>query len=91
MSEIDWRKFDGKPEMNCVCRCVFRRLKDGDEIPSFRSHARFIAGLGLRSRKPCPDCGSHDNLHSVGGDYDELVAIVRAIDEDRAATKRTDG
>ena len=66
--DIDWSKFDGTSESNCTCRCVFARLKDGDEIPTFRSHAMFFLPSGLRSRKPCPDCGRTDNLHSVSTD-----------------------
>lgn len=67
---IDWSKFDGTSEMNCTCRCVSTRLKDGDEIPTFRSHAKFVSfpSAGLRSRKPCPDCGRDDNLQSVSSD-----------------------
>jgi hypothetical protein len=68
---IDWSKQDGTPEMSCTCRCVFARLKDGDEIPIFRSHAKFIANVGLRSRKPCPDCGRDDNLSSVSSDWEQ--------------------
>jgi hypothetical protein len=65
---FDWTKFDGLPESNCTCGCVFASLKDGDFVPTFRSHARFFAGTGLRSRKPCPSCGRHDNLRQVSSD-----------------------
>lgn len=62
---IDWTKHDGTSESFCTCRCVFGRLRDGDDVPTFRSHAKYISGIGMRSRKPCPDCGRDDNLHSV--------------------------
>jgi len=70
---IDWSKWDRDrtPEMNCTCRCVFARLKDGDEIPTFRSHAKFVANVGMLSRKPCPDCGRNDNLRSIGSDRED--------------------
>ena len=72
MSEpiIDWTKHDGVSESNCTCRCVYDRLRDGDLIPTFRSHAKYVGGLGLRSRKPCPACGRHDNLDSIRGDWE---------------------
>jgi hypothetical protein len=67
---IDWSRFDGDAESNCTCRCVFARLKDGDEIPTFRSHIKFVGAIGkLIARKPCPDCGRHDNLRSAESDW----------------------
>lgn len=69
MSKVDWSSHDAHPESTCTCRCVFARLKDGDDIPTFRSHAKFAASAGgLISRKPCPDCGRHDNLSSARSD-----------------------
>lgn len=67
MTEIDWRPFDGDPEPACTCRCVFERLKDGDEIPTFRSHVKIVGG-SIITRKPCPDCGRTDNVRSVSSD-----------------------
>jgi hypothetical protein len=69
--ESDWSVFDGAPESTCTCRCVYAALKDGDEIPTFRSHAKYVGALGaLRSRKPCPACGRTDNLRSVSSDLE---------------------
>ena len=48
MDEIDWSPSDKYPEDSCTCaRCD----------TTFRSHGRFYDG-DLRSRKPCPECGS---------------------------------
>lgn len=68
---IDWSTHDGTPESTCTCHCIFGRLKDGDDVPTFRSHAKFVSGpdtAGIVSRKPCPDCGRTDNLRSVSSD-----------------------
>lgn len=69
---VDWSKHDGTSESYCTCRCVYSRLKDGDEVPTFRSHVKYVAGVGLVSRKPCPDCGRTDNLQSAGGDWEPM-------------------
>jgi len=54
MEEIEWSEFDRDPEMYVTCRC--------DAV--FRSHVRlmkFADGFRHYSRKPCPNCGKHDN------------------------------
>lgn len=66
---IDWKVFAGLPENNITCGCVFARLKDGDTIPTFRSHAKYIKGCGIITQKPCPDCGKNDNVHSAASDW----------------------
>lgn len=43
----DWSKHEGQPEMTCTCVA--------DHV--FRSHATYVPGQGLTSRKPCPQCG----------------------------------
>lgn len=67
MNEIDWSTFDDLPESTCTCRCVFAALKDGDEIPTFRSHVKFRDGR-LHLRKPCPQCGHTGNIQSARSD-----------------------
>lgn len=46
----DWSAVDDNhyPEHTCTCRCG----------TDFRSHAKFVVGFGLVSRKACPRCGS---------------------------------
>lgn len=58
MSEIDWSIIDanGYPEHTCTCVCQ----------TEFRSHAKFVVGQGLVSRKPCPRCGSTAPQRALG-------------------------
>jgi hypothetical protein len=54
----DWTQYDNYPEMTCECSACGH---------VFRSHASYILGLGLRSRKPCPEC-KKDQLRSARSD-----------------------
>lgn len=72
-SSIDWTIFDGDPEGNVTCACMYADLKDGDFVPSFRSHYKFVRTetfAGVVTRKPCPKCGSHTNVSRVRGDWE---------------------
>ncbi len=71
MTTIDWAPFDGTPEGDCTCDCVFADLKDGDEIPTFRSHVKISDGR-LVTRKSCPRCGSCADVHSFRGDSERF-------------------
>lgn len=70
---VDWSVFDSHPESSCTCRCMYADLKDGDYVPSFRTHTKFVSSAsftGIVTRKPCPRCGSHTNVGSVRGDWE---------------------
>lgn len=64
---IDWRQWANDPKSECTCRCMMADLKDGDIVPYFLSHVKYLRGLGLVSQTPCPKCGSHSNLRSARG------------------------
>lgn len=53
-NDIDWSAFTW-PEDTCECRCG----------SSFRSHVKFVRDIGMISRRPCPSCGSCNNLRAA--------------------------
>ena len=59
---IDWSSSDRFSEMTCTCVCG----------SVFRSHAKFVVGAGLVSRKPCPRC-SGTKLNRASSDAESVV------------------
>lgn len=51
--------FGSIQESNCECLTCRDNLKDGDEVKTFRSPAKYTPGQGLTSKEPCPVCGGH--------------------------------
>ena len=77
LPNIDWSDFDGDPEQTIMCHCDW-----GKAI--YRSHAKHIwegEFKGAWSRKPCPHCGSHNNIFSVKSDPEVWVIKKEDIGE----------
>lgn len=62
-AEDSWTAFDQHPESACFCRC-------GAE---YRSHAKYVAGFGLVTRKPCPSCEQHNDCYRVSSDPETMT------------------
>lgn len=57
----NWTGHDAYSEEECDCRTCGH---------TFGSHAKFSGALiALVSRKPCPNCGSHE-LSRIGGEWE---------------------
>jgi hypothetical protein len=64
MQPIDWSQQDKFSEMTNECRCG----------ATFRSHSKLVriddGAWRLITRKPCPVCGSVDNVRSSRSDVE---------------------
>lgn len=59
---VDWSAHDAFTESTIECRCgVF-----------FRSHSRWTEGVGIRTRKPCPGCGSSTGMRAARSDPETI-------------------
>jgi hypothetical protein len=55
---IDWAPFDKFPEDTITCACG----------TTFRSHAKYVAGVGIKTRKPCRSCNGTRLIVRVSSD-----------------------
>lgn len=60
---IDWAPFDKFPEDSVTCECGSR----------FRSHAKYVAGFGIKTRKPCPGCDGTGRIVRVSSDPETVT------------------
>jgi hypothetical protein len=60
--EIDWSRHKAGEESNCDCSCE----------TSYRSHTKFVMGVGLVARTPCPGCGSTLRLRASRSDWESF-------------------
>ncbi len=60
---IDWTPFDKYPEDTARCGCG----------AVFRSHGKFVVGIGLVTRKTCPGCNSVRSIVSLHGDPETMT------------------
>ena len=68
-NDIDWSIFSPGDETNVYCRCGRR----------YSSYAKGIwvseAQYKMHSNRPCPNCGSDDDIHRTSGhdDWEEVT------------------
>lgn len=63
-ASMDWSMFDGEPENTIRCNCE----------AVYRSHSRINMDRRRSiTRKPCPNCGRHDNSWMCSSDPEVMT------------------
>lgn len=60
---IDWAPFDKFSEDTITCACG----------STFRSHAKYVMGVGIKTRKPCPGCNGSGLIVRVSSDPEMMT------------------